>query len=100
MLFLFRELRHVLLRHGAHGRELGADLVDLVALESMLLANLLDLLVAQHATSLGLVLFRFTRWLPGCCTCLFAIFLFDLECGPSSPVLCERIRCCLTIGQT
>jgi len=70
---------------------LRADLVDFVSLESMLLADLLDLFIAQHAAGLSnfvfiLVLLGRASWV------LTFTFLLNLEGGLSSPVLSERIR--------
>ena len=55
LLLLFLELGHVLLGHGAHGGELGADLVHFVALKRVLFADLLDFLVAEHAALLSIL---------------------------------------------
>lgn len=86
LLLFFLELRHVLLRHGAHGGKLRTNLVDLVTLERMLFTDLLDFFITKHAASLSLLVLI-------CAFCgrcrLFTFFLLNFEGGTASPVLSE-----------
>ena len=75
-----------MLRHGAHGGELGADLVDFVTLKRMFFTDLLDFLITQHSSCLSdLVLFLFTSL--GLILGVFPVILLNLERGSSCPLM-------------
>ena len=97
--FLLRDLSHELLRHRAHGCELGADRVHLVALKFMLFTDLFDLLVTQHATRLSNF---FLILLTTSCLCawILTIVLLDLESRSSSPILSKRVWTAVAVCQT
>mgnify|MGYP000910235692 CR=1 FL=1 len=102
LLFFLLKLRHILLRHGAHRCKLRANLIDFVPLEGVLLANLLDLFVAEHATCLSD--FLFVLFCASICSLILrvlagSVFLFDFECRTPSSVLSKGLGSSLTICQ-
>ena len=103
LFFLFFELGHVLLWHGAHRGELRADLVHFVALKRMLLADFLDFFITQHSAGLGYFIFILLFASIAChILWVFPIrtFLFNLECCPTSSILGEILGSSLTVGQS